>query len=149
MYVAKEYPEVPSPTSHHRLDELRMANAPDIEPINRPSIEYIRLWDKQEKRWRPAVISFPSARGTSWAVIHTADDHDREVKTTTKRQYKDYLEDKVELWSDVPPEIMDYVEKAVRGDYDEVIEMLDIESPLSFVMKIVEDAYDAEGRAYA
>lgn len=134
----------PSLTSH-RQHELKMAGQqtyPDPSPsTQRPRLEFVRLQDPQTGQERPAVVVFPAGSGSSYCVVHTAEDYDRHLKCQTQRRYEEYIEPRTEPW-DADRSIKTMVYDARDGEYDDIADMMGFDSVISLVMHVAEDSED-------
>lgn len=121
----------------HSRNQLSMTGWRDSS--DGPSDRIVRLHDPQKDEYRPAVICFPGIKGSSYAIVHTAADRPRQQKCRTQSQYENALTVRIETW-DAPSAVRRLVDQAKGGEFDSLASREGFQSPLSFVMYVVEVA---------
>jgi len=132
----------------HSTDQLTMTS--DTIQVGETTRKYIKLYDKDREKWRPAVVCYPPGSATSYAVVHTAEDYTRKLKCMTQRRFESFIEPKMKEW-DAPAAVHRLVRMAAEGRFDGVVDMGEYQSVISYVMYLVEqdNPYQAADRVQA
>jgi len=125
-------------------DQLQMSNALS-PPDQRPSSVLLEIYDAGQDVWRPALLCYP-IKG-SHAVLHTAEDYPRARKTKTEDGVRRQVKPRSQAWWDAPPTVRRMIDKARAGFYDEEAQYAGYESPISYVLGLLESFADQQGRS--